>query len=152
MVYLILLWTYLFAVLFLMFVCNLLHNSSIIASFTSVKAALLLNAIYWNTNVNTLFAHKQSCNATFIEIRHRHGCSPVNLLHCFKTPFPKNNSGGAASGYRWRKMGCFCKSHSSNCAVNIWIHLRNDCLLSPPNISMLVCLDSKQYLVRTSSC
>ena len=31
------------------------------------------------------------CN--FIEIALRHGCSPVNLLHIFKTPFPKNNSG-----------------------------------------------------------
>ena len=24
----------------------------------------------------------------------RHGCSPVNLLHIFRTPFPKNTSGG----------------------------------------------------------
>ena len=23
----------------------------------------------------------------------RHGCSPVNLLHIFRTPFPKNTSG-----------------------------------------------------------
>ena len=28
------------------------------------------------------------CN--FIQITLRHGCSPVNLLHIFKTPFPKN--------------------------------------------------------------
>ena len=28
------------------------------------------------------------CN--FIEITLRHSCSPVNLLHIFKTPFPKN--------------------------------------------------------------
>ena len=32
------------------------------------------------------------CN--FIEIALRHGCSPVNLLHIFRTPFPKNTSGG----------------------------------------------------------
>ena len=31
------------------------------------------------------------CN--FIEISLRHGCSPVNLLHIFRTPFPKNTSG-----------------------------------------------------------
>ena len=31
------------------------------------------------------------CN--FIEIALRHGCSPVNLLHIFRTPFPKNTSG-----------------------------------------------------------
>ena len=27
------------------------------------------------------------------EIPLRHGCSPVNLLHIFRTPFPKNTSG-----------------------------------------------------------
>ena len=32
------------------------------------------------------------CN--FIEITLRHGCSPVNLLHIFKTPFPKDTSEG----------------------------------------------------------
>ena len=30
----------------------------------------------------------------FIEIVLRHGCSPVNLQHIFRTPFPKNTSGG----------------------------------------------------------
>ena len=34
---------------------------------------------------------KLLCN--FIEIALRHGCSPVNLLHILKTPFPKNTSG-----------------------------------------------------------
>ena len=29
----------------------------------------------------------------FIEITLRHGCSPVNLLHIFRSPFPKNTSG-----------------------------------------------------------
>ena len=29
----------------------------------------------------------------FIEISLRHGCSPVNLLHIFRTPFLKNTSG-----------------------------------------------------------
>ena len=28
-----------------------------------------------------------------IEIALRHGCSPVNLLHIFRTPFPKNTTG-----------------------------------------------------------
>ena len=31
--------------------------------------------------------------SNFIEIALRHGCSPVNLLHIFRTPFPKNTSG-----------------------------------------------------------
>ena len=30
---------------------------------------------------------------SFIEIALWHGCSPVNLLHIFRTPFPKNTSG-----------------------------------------------------------
>ena len=34
---------------------------------------------------------KLLCN--FIEIALRHGCSHVNLLHIFRTPFPKNTSG-----------------------------------------------------------
>ena len=31
--------------------------------------------------------------SNFIEIALRHGCSPVNLLHIFRTPFPMNRSG-----------------------------------------------------------
>ena len=34
---------------------------------------------------------KLPCN--FIEITLQHGCSPVNLLHLFRTPFPRNTSG-----------------------------------------------------------
>ena len=34
---------------------------------------------------------KLFCN--FIEIALQHGCSPVNLLHVFRTPFLKNTSG-----------------------------------------------------------
>ena len=29
----------------------------------------------------------------FIEIALRHGCSPVNLLHIFRTPFLRNTTG-----------------------------------------------------------
>ena len=31
--------------------------------------------------------------SNFIEMALRHGCSPVNLLHIFRTPFPRNTSG-----------------------------------------------------------
>ena len=31
--------------------------------------------------------------SNFIEITLRHGCSPVKLLHIFRTPFTKNISG-----------------------------------------------------------
>ena len=40
---------------------------------------------------------KLLCN--FIEIALRHGCSPVNLLHIFRTPFSKENLWVAASVY-----------------------------------------------------
>ena len=32
-------------------------------------------------------------NSNFTEITLRHGCSPVNMLHIFRTPFFKNTSG-----------------------------------------------------------
>ena len=35
--------------------------------------------------------NKFACN--FIEIALQHGCSPVNLLHLFRTPFLSNTSG-----------------------------------------------------------
>ena len=31
--------------------------------------------------------------SNFIEIALQHGCSPVNLLHIFRTPFPRNTFG-----------------------------------------------------------
>ena len=47
------------------------------------------------------FIRKQSCQSAisiklqtnFIEIALRHRCSPVNLLHIFRTPFSRNTSG-----------------------------------------------------------
>ena len=32
-------------------------------------------------------------SSNFIKIALRHGCSPVNLLHIFRAPFPRNTSG-----------------------------------------------------------
>ena len=38
--------------------------------------------------------HRHRClQSNFIEITLRHGCSPVNLLHIFRTPFFKTTSG-----------------------------------------------------------
>ena len=37
--------------------------------------------------------------SNFIEITLRHGCSPVNLLHIFRTPFTKNTSGRLLHAY-----------------------------------------------------
>ena len=33
------------------------------------------------------------CDFNFIEIALHHVCSPVNLLHIFRKPFPKNTTG-----------------------------------------------------------
>ena len=30
----------------------------------------------------------------FVEIALRYGCTPLNMLHICRTPFPKNTSGG----------------------------------------------------------
>ena len=32
--------------------------------------------------------------SNFTDIALRHGCSPINLLHIYRTPFPKNTPGG----------------------------------------------------------
>ena len=41
----------------------------------------------------------------FIETALRHECSPINLLHIFRTPFHKNTNGGRGGGVRG--VGCF---------------------------------------------
>ena len=49
----------------------------------------------WFTGEHSYYSvilKKLLCN--FIEIPLRHGYSPVNLLHIFRTPFPKSTSGG----------------------------------------------------------
>ena len=48
------------------------------------------------------FKEEHSCGSAIsiklqgnlIEITLRHGCSPVNFLHGFRTPFPRSTSGG----------------------------------------------------------
>ena len=45
---------------------------------------------YSQEKVFRKYAAKFHCN--FIEITFRHGCFPVNLLHIFRTLFPKNTS------------------------------------------------------------
>ena len=49
-----------------------------------------MQQIYWKTAM--LKCDFNKCHFNFIEITLRHGCSPVNLLHNFRTPFLKNTS------------------------------------------------------------
>ena len=51
---------------------------------TQIRSLICFNLIYPQAH-----AHHN-----FIEIALRHQCSPVNLLHIFKTSFPKKVSGG----------------------------------------------------------
>ena len=51
-----------------------------------------LQQIYWRTPMSKCDFNKVASN--FIEIILRHRYSPVDLLHIFRTPFPKNTSGG----------------------------------------------------------
>ena len=51
-----------------------------------------IQQIYRRHPCQNLISIKLLCN--FIEITLPHGCSPLDLLHIFRTPFPKNSSGG----------------------------------------------------------
>ena len=50
--------------------------------------------------ISSIYTGKNPCQSAisikmqsnFIEIALRHGCSPINLLHIFRTPFPRNTS------------------------------------------------------------
>ena len=50
--------------------------------------------------------------SNFIEIAPQHGCSPVNLLHIFRTPFPKKHLWMAASDYCSSYPCCVFMSNS----------------------------------------
>ena len=47
---------------------------------------------------------KSEFRSNVIEIALRNGFSPVNCLYIFRTPFPKNTSGGLLLEIRYRKL------------------------------------------------
>ena len=51
-----------------------------------------MQQVYRKHPCGSVISIKFLCN--FIEISLRHGCSPVNLLHIFRTSFPKDTSRG----------------------------------------------------------
>ena len=57
---------------------------------------LKLCSIFIEQPCQSVISIKLLCS--FIEIALRHGCSPVNLLHIFRIPFPTNTSGGLLLG------------------------------------------------------
>ena len=48
----------------------------------------------------------------FIEIELQHGCSPVNLVHIFRTPFPQNTSGWQVRNWQNHKFFQNCNRYS----------------------------------------
>ena len=44
-------------------------------------------------NMQQIYRRTPMPKCNFIELAPRHGCSPVNLLHIFKTPFLRNTFG-----------------------------------------------------------
>ena len=68
------------------------------------------------------FTREHPCRSTelqgnFIEVARQHGCSPVNLLHIFTTPFSKSMSEGLllslpdekVKGHKGKDFGGFSK-------------------------------------------
>ena len=50
-----------------------------------------IQKIHTRTSMPSVISIKLLCN--FIEIVLPHGCSPINLMHIFRTPFPETTSG-----------------------------------------------------------
>ena len=58
--------------------------------------------------------------SNFIEITLRHGCSPVNLLHVFRTPFLKNISGRLPLKESFERNGLMSKAEN-HCVKSVRI-------------------------------
>ena len=59
----------------------------------SKSCAENMQQIYRRTPMSMCDFNKVAKQSNFIEIALRHGSSPVNLLHIFRTPCTKNTSG-----------------------------------------------------------
>ena len=57
---------------------------------------------------------RSTMKKNFIEITLQHGCSPVNLLHIFRTPFPKNTSGRLLLNGKFYTQLIFCYKKLQN--------------------------------------
>ena len=64
--------------------------------------------------INLLHVFRTPFPSNFIEIALRHGCSVVNLLHVFRTPFSKNTSGWLLLELL-NETSKYLSKHSKNC-------------------------------------
>ena len=70
------------------------------------------------------YFHKVAMQSNFIEITRLYGCSPVHLLHIFRTLFPKNTSGVLllySGSCKISMTELFCVN-SKRLAVNPFMH------------------------------
>ena len=80
-----------------------------------------MQQIYRRTPCWSVISIKLLCN--FIEITLRHGCSPLNLLHIFKTPFTKNISGWLLLHRVFKGSDIIFWPPLKATTVRIWSHL-----------------------------
>ena len=98
---------------------NVLVAKPLFYLHTSVKYKVEIDLLNMFWTKQCLF--KVICEEfNFIEIPLQHGCSHVNLLHIFRTPFPRNTSG-------WLLLQCtsFCArlKKIEHCPENWILHL-----------------------------
>ena len=70
---------------------NIISRSSRLEMFLRKGVLEICSKFTGEQPCRSVISIKLLCN--FIEIALRHGCSPVNLLHIFRTAFPRNASG-----------------------------------------------------------
>ena len=92
--------------------------------------------------INHLLVPLQS---NFIEIALRHGCSDVNLLHFFRTPFLKNTSGWLLLSFLW--FNKWNKKSKPKLAKESIMRIILDSQFSPGNI-IFIRLASTQNLAQ----
>ena len=77
---------------------------------------MFLGKVALTANLYIYILHKscsENMQSNFIEIAIWHGCSPVNWLHIFSTPFPKNTSG-------WKKIMHFSPTKIESLLYEGW--------------------------------
>ena len=80
--------------------------------------------------------------SNFVEIILRHGCSPVNLLHIFRTPFCKNTSGLLL---RW------LRTYLGPCQHPWWSSLQNQLRIFGSKSFVIDVLQNPKYIVILSN-
>ena len=67
-----------------------------------------------------------------IEIKFWHGCSPVNLLYIFRTPFAKNTSGGLLLDIHVKSRSCMFSVSLVPLSKSYiyWVHLSTNTIMN----------------------